>query len=236
MLRFVADEMHDGHDSLLLANSARRQVDYLFFLDSRGISRGFAGSIADRATQFVARQGSTFILVNRPVELTTWATLVNFLTINEISARVLVTNMGFVDFTPKKKATLERAVEQVRSMAGSDQATISFLEKYPATDGMLLDLYRIDYGDRYRQVIDSFSRRQHTIILNSPDIDPAIHFERRRPLSFFSALTEANQFNRQIAGAEVIDFEPFDESLTYDAVHYTDRGNELIFSRLKESM
>ena len=174
--------------------------------------------------------------MNRLVELTTWATLINFLTINQISARVMVTNMGFVDFTPKKRATLECAMEQVRSMVGSDQVTMSFPEKRPATDGTLMDLYRIDYGDRYRQIIDCFSCRQRTVILNSPGIGPAASFERRRPMSFFSALTEGNQFNRQIAGAQVIDFEPFDETLTYDAVHYTDRGNELMFSRLKEAL
>lgn len=72
------------------------------------------------------------------------------------------------------------------------------------------------------------------VILNTPLTDPGIAIERKRPVSFFSAQAESNAFNRSIRGAQVIDLPDFDESLTYDAVHFTHRGNELIFDRLKE--
>ncbi len=36
--------------------------------------------------------------------MTTWATLINFLKLNQnIKFKYLITNMGFNDFTPKKK-------------------------------------------------------------------------------------------------------------------------------------
>ena len=72
------------------------------------------------------------------------------------------------------------------------------------------------------------------IIINTPLTDPDIVIERKRPVSFFPAQAESNAFNRSIAGAQVIDLPDFDESLTYDAVHYTRRGNELIFDRLRD--
>jgi hypothetical protein len=97
-----------------------------------------------------------------------------------------------------------------------------------------MPLYSMRYGAAYREAIESIAVRHALVIINTPLTNPAIAIERKRPAAFFPAQAESNAFNRAIAGAQVIDLPDFDETLTYDAVHFTRCGNELIFDRLKD--
>ena len=96
-----------------------------------------------------------------------------------------------------------------------------------------MPLYSMRYGDAYRVSIEAIASRQAMMIINTPLTDPGIVIGRKRPHAFFQAQAESNEFNRSINGAQVIDLPDFDLTLTYDAVHYTHRGNDVIFDRIK---
>lgn len=97
-----------------------------------------------------------------------------------------------------------------------------------------MPLYSMQYEKGYRQPIETIAAQQPLVIINTPLTHPGIAIERKRPSAFFPAQAASNEFNRSINGAEVIDLPEFDETLTYDAVHYTSRGNEVVFDRVKD--
>jgi hypothetical protein len=230
---FIGSSLHAGHDRLICANCTRGALEVLIFLDSRGIGADFRGSLVDRIlTRLNGSRG--YLAICRPLELTTWATLFNFLAINALKPGQIITNMGFVDFTPKKQAILADAVQQVEARMGVGLARSQFVEEYATADGETLALYSMSYAAGYRQRIETMIADGSAIVLNTPPVSPDISVPRKRPRSFFSAVDKGNAFNRSISGATVIDLPVFDESYTYDAVHYTNRGNELIFGRLVE--
>jgi|SRR6516165_3124377 hypothetical protein len=231
---FLGSSLHDGHDRLLRANCTRDALEVLLFLDSRGVGAQFSGSLAERIlTRMHATRG--YLAVCRPLEMTTWATLFNFLSINALQPRQIITNMGFVDFTPKKQTILADAVQQVEARMGVGLARSQFVEEYLVAGGDKLALYSMSYTASYRQRIEAMIAST-TIVLNTPPVRPDISVPRKRPRSFFSAIELGNAFNRSIGGATVIDLPVFDQAHTYDAVHYTNRGNELIFDRLVEHL
>lgn len=234
-LRVIGERLHDGHDFAVRSNADNAAIDYLLFLDSRGISSEFEQSLADKLITRISQSGKTYLLVCRPLELTIWATLIGFLGLNKLNPAKIITNMGFVDFTPKKQSILQDAVQQVESVVGRGTANFYYVENYALAGGReSIPLYAMHYGETYRHAIETIAKQHDMVILNSPLIAPGIAIERKRPLSFFSAQAESNAFNRSIRGAQVVDLPDFDETLTYDAVHFTHRGNELVFDRLKD--
>jgi hypothetical protein len=234
-LLFPGGRGNENDDFLVRANDDSRAPDLLFFFDSRGVGGQFAGSLADRFLQYVGERRN-YLLVCRPLELTTWATLLNFLSANTLEPRRIVTNMGFVDFTPKKQPILEDAVRQVEKLLGPGVARSHFVERYVASGGEDIPLYSMTYGDEYRRSIEAVAAARPLLVINSPLVNIDIRVPRHRPRSFFDALEQGNRFNRSIRGAVVIDPPRFDERHTYDAVHYTVAGNELIFEKMREHL
>jgi hypothetical protein len=232
-LTVVGDRLHEGSDFFVHANGRQEVLDCLVFLDSRGVSAGFEHSLANRLISYISRAGGHYLLLCRPLELTTWATLVNFMKLNELNPSKIVTNMGFVDFTPKKSAVLKDATQQVEFFVGRGVAKSYALQECVASNGEEVALHSMVYGDAYRRRIEEIVTRQPTVIINTPLVDSTIHIKRARPKAFFSALSDSNAFNHSIGGAHVVDLPSFDETLTYDAVHYTTRGNEMIFEKVK---
>jgi hypothetical protein len=232
-LTFIGRSLFDGHDRLIRANCARDGLEALVFLDSRGICADFSGSLGERILKYL--DGSRgYLAVFRPLELTTWATLFNFLASNALRPKQIITNMGFVDFTPKKRAILVDAIQQVEARMGAGVAHARFVEQYPGEPGESLELYAMSYDARYRERIESMIAGIPTVVINTPIVPADIRVPRRRPSSFFAALELTTEFNRSIRGATVVDLPVFDESYTYDGVHYTNLGNELVFSRVKQ--
>ena len=142
--------------------------------------------------------------------------------------------MGFVDFTPKKKSVLEDAVQQIEGVIGKNVAEPSFVEKYASSGGDEIPLYMMSYGGAYKDNIEQLIKASMTYVINSPLLVPGIRIRRERPPSFFAALQESNNFNKSLNAEKVIDFCRFDETLTYDAVHYTNLGNDLIFAEIEK--
>jgi hypothetical protein len=233
-LRVIGERLHDGYDFVVCSNAEHRAIDYLLFLDSRGIGRAFEHSLADKLIDKISQLDKTYLLICRPLELTVWATLVGFLAQNKLNPNKIITNMGFVDFTPKKQSILEDVVRQVNTVVGREVATAYLVEQYFSSGGSVVPLFAMHYEDAYRCAIEALAKRHALVILNSPLVDSGIVIQRKRPDSFFPALADSNAFNHSITGAKVVDLPIFDETHTYDAVHFTCRGNELAFERLQD--
>jgi len=232
-LQVIGDRLHDGHDFVVKSNAENGNVDYLFFFDSRGISSKYEGSLAEKLITQIAHSGLRYLLVCRPLELTTWATFMNFMAVNKLNPVKIVTNMGFVDFTPKKQVILQDAVQQVEFLFGPAVAASVFTQTYLSASGEEIDLYSMCYGEDYRKRIASIAKQIPTLVINTPMVDKEIILERNRPNAFYSALADSNAFNHSIESARVVDLPDFDGLSTYDGVHYTQLGNNLIFEVIR---
>ena len=173
-----------------------------------------------------------YVAINRPLNLTTWATLWNFLKLNNINPNCVITNVGFVDFTPKKKSNVKEALYQVNHMNPDCTDGIENLGRYK--DKLSENtIYRIRYNSIYTKMIQELVSHHKTVIVKTPDFDSNSKIERARPLSFFRGINESNKFYDNLDNCEKIELEMFSEKESYDGVHYSSVGNDIIFAKLK---
>lgn len=232
-LLFYGDEINHRHDFFITANSKLRDVRTLFFFDSRGISKDYEHSLIKRIVDELG-DSQCYLIVGRPLEITIWMTLYNFVRMNNLNLTQIVTNMGFVDFTPKKQSIIQQSLYQYKPYFGSEKAKIDFIEQYASSAGEILDLYMQDYPPAFLLALQRLLGGIDMIILNTPELRHGYQFERERPASFFQGVNKSNAFNLEMSSfAKVITFTGYSELETYDGVHYTDTGNDDIFQRLK---
>ena len=182
----IGENLNDGHDLVARSNAESNIIDYLFFLDSRGINRCFEGSLAEILIDRALQTGKTYLLICRPLELAIWATLIGSLALNQIKPVKIIANMGFVDFTPKKDLILQDIVRQVDSVVGKGVANSCFAENHVCTAGDVIPPYTNTYDQSYNLAIEVISKLHNMVILNTPQTDPQIKINRLRPPTFFS--------------------------------------------------
>ena len=145
--------------------------------------------------------------------------------------------MGFVDFTPKKKETIEKSILQYNLFFPKIEAKIDFLEKYTDENNIHLDLYQQTYPKKFIDSLEKLLKNTNTIIVNTPLLKEGFFFSRKRPKSFLHSIKIGNNFNHTLKIKKtIIDFEEFDNKLTYDGVHYTNQGNEKLYTSIKNHL
>lgn len=233
-LKFFGEEFNNRHDRLIASNVPISKATRLIFLDSRGISKSYAESLI-RLCHEQWRDSIGYITVIRPFEITTWLTLYNFLKLNSLGVEEIITNMGFVDFTPKKKSIIEKSTYQCTLFFSKNDAIIRPLENYIDSNNITIKLYSLSYGDKISTALSNLQLDYSLTILNTPTLRNGFYYERKRPLSFHTGILKSNAFNSQIfSDSNVLDIGEFNEGLTYDGVHYTPEGNEIVFRKLLE--
>ena len=80
-------------------------------------------------------------------------------------------------------------------------------------------------------MIQELVSHHKTVIVKTPDFDLNSKIERARPLSFFRGINESNKFYDNLIIVK-IELEMFSEK-SYDGVHYSSVGNDIIFAKLK---
>jgi len=234
--KLFGDLINNGHDFYCEASSLESHFDYLCFFDSRGISSGYEGSMVEGLINYLTKKKLSYLIISRPLSLTTWATLYNFLRLNKINASNLITNLGFVDFTPKKNDVLENVINQVNYYMG-DVASSKFIQMYESRNGLSIPLYITEYNinfyENVQQMVDQFNK---VFIINTPYVLPLSSFPRVRPASFFESLIKTSNFNKKLKVYKNIDLGVIGERETYDAVHYTKFGSKLILDKLTISL
>lgn len=228
-ISLVGNKVYEGHDYYVKANAPLSDVKVILFFDSRGVSKNWESSLLKKLLEYF--ESSSYLIVARPLELTTWPTLYNFLGLNRLSPELLITNIGIVDFTPKKYSLCQLMVEQVMFDGEAGVSSILPLETYQLSNGQEEMLFSVDYSEQYKQHLKSFFFNVPILAIKTPAVDPGINIERIRPASFFTQLHKTNKFIDML-GCTSIDLGCFDNRLTYDAVHWTREGNELVFDKI----
>jgi len=95
-LCFIGSCLNRGHDFVISSNTDADHLDVLVWLDSRGVSRQFKNSPADQLVGEIERRKMTYLMICRPLELTMWSTLTNFIKVNHLRPGRIITNMGMV--------------------------------------------------------------------------------------------------------------------------------------------
>lgn len=225
---------------VVFSEKGRDSVDFLIFTDSRGSaiedfeSKEYCWT--DGLIKKLERDNFSYLFVSRPKDLTVFFTLLNFLELTPLKFKYLVTNMGFVDFTPKKKIYSEDILTQTPNSFNRNGLILRGHETISLSVGGKETLHSYEYlglSKLIGAVLDA--RFQHSFLLSTLEVSREIVIPRKRPDSFFSQLRVTNKFLGEISSnskaCSIIDpFAPhLDESrITYDGVHFTKYGHQII--------
>jgi len=230
-LYFYDKTFNKNNDFLISTNT--KQLDYhcLIFLDSRGYSLKSKKNLIDFFKKKFKKK--KYLIISRPLEMTTWASLINFLKLNQnIKYRYLITNMGFNDFTPKKKKFALNVKKQA-SLFLEKKTKLEYLEKYTDKKNIKINLYNVNFGKDFIDNLNSNLPSKKLILINTPPLKEKITFTTRpRPNSFFKMNKATIKFNKKIKTLSTINFLTFDNFDTYDGVHYTNFGYTKIFKAI----
>lgn len=227
-LSIVGDKIHQGHDYFIKCNISNENPDIFILMDSRGLSKSYEKSLAKMFVDYFHKE--KYLLIIRPLELTTWATLYNILSVNNLSPKVIITNVGIVDCTPKKKSICESILSQINYFY-DEKISFIYLEDYLLSNGRIEKLYTIDYPESLIEKMNKKFRQYSIYAIKTPMVNPGIIIERKRPKSFFEQLMNTNNLIDQI-DCNSIDLGRFNIQYTYDAVHWTQTANKYIFNEV----
>jgi len=232
-LLFWGEAFNTRDDFFIKINCNLNEVDLIFFLDSRGISASFDTSLVKMILGEL-EYDTNYLIVSRPIEITTWVTLFNFLKLNKLNSKRIITNMGFVDFTPKKRTIVELYTYQYKLFFNSIEVEINKVGKFLNKHGKSEILFEQKYPQSFLNELKLLFRRFNVVLIDTPYVSSDIKLKRVRPKAFYDGLKKTSLFHNKIKNLlEKIDLPEFTIDETYDAIHYTNEGNLLIFNKLK---
>lgn len=235
-LLFYGHELNDRHDFMIRSNCRLKEVEYLLFFDSRGISKSYEESLIKLIIDSIGNK-ARYLIIARPIEITIWLTLFNFLRMNEIRPQKIITNMGFVDFTPKKRSVIDQTIFQYTPFLIPEDAQVHNKEMFRLSNGDESELFTHSYPQSALDIFIPALHKQNLIIINTPELTPDFQYPRPRPTSFSKAVQESNLFNcMNFNKFPIISLKNFSIEDSYDGVHYTTVGNEMIFEKLLPSL
>ena len=234
---FGTGEPNTNEDFRIMISSTNRNksFDYLIFTDSKGTSIGDekGSEWTTQICDLLSKKNKTFLLITRPKEITTFFTLLNFLNLNKIKFQNLISNVGFVDFTPKKENFIDDIITQ--NPFKKLKLNKYILCDYTLKSGETVKLYSIDYLNLSKEISNLLAEKFCKIFLiESFEFKHNIKISRKRPLEFFSQLIEGNKFiklicsqSNQFLFVNVNNKLPKNGNIfSYDAVHFTQSGHD----------
>ena len=239
-------KLNTNEDFFTICSSESKQIDYLLFFDSRGSTLDhdktytFTSMLADYLTAL----NKSVLAICRPLEITVFFSLFNFLNSSSIKARNLITNMGFVDFTPKKSTVIDEMMEQKSILFKNIECKSVDLESYRLSSGKSELLKYMDISSCLDIFSDILSKRFiNSYLLQTPQFEFYNSFPRERPRSFYTQLLKTNSFiERLSANSNSItaihapkvpqDYLGF----SYDGVHFTKEGHHKVFLSVIEAL
>lgn len=247
LLKFGYGEDSIAKENIFFVFGKNKQMifDYLVFFDSRGgriNNMKIESTLMYKLKNILENNFLSYILISRPKNLTIFATLYNFLKLNpDLKFKNLITNLGFVDCTPKKQYNIDDMLLQIKQFSNTNNFIIEH-ESYKLNNGNVEILKSIDYSTSYIKELNTFlsEKFEKCYFINTPVVPEDITIEeRKRPKSFFTQLYKTNELLDNIVNLNqkksiLVDIKDF--NYTYDAVHYTEEGHEMIFNKIKESI
>lgn len=219
--------------------------DYLIFIDSKGISSDkYQQSWAQMIVNDIKLNNKSYLLIVRPKNLTVFFTLINFLRLNNLGFKNLITNLGFVDLTPKKLSLLNDLIFQ-----NPFKIELDIINHGPYIDknNNKIDLFGLSFNSKIllniSQYINNFF--SNVFFFHTIEFNKHINIERERPVSFFNQLSLSNKLINELSSYIdnsclirtndfIVDFNS--NKYSYDAVHYTNEGHKLLYEIWKSQI
>ena len=116
-LNFGLGEISTSKENKVFKSTKNTSFDYLLFFDSRAMTRdeeNHKNTTLTKTLNLFDKKNISYLAISRPKNLTIFATLLNFLELNkDLKFKNLITNLGFVDFTPKKQENIADMLLQI---------------------------------------------------------------------------------------------------------------------------
>lgn len=233
-----------NENQVFMSHKTLKSFDLLIFFDSRGLTikdNLYQNTYLYNLLKNIENQNLSYIAVSRPKNLTTFVTLYNYLKLNEsFKFKTLITNLGFVDCTPKKEKNINDLLLQLSQFIKLENEVLD-LEEYDLANGETEVLQSINYSLLFKEELASYfnSRFQKMYYMNTPILSKETKIERRRPLSFWKQLHVTNSLVNELIRfdmnkSKLIDISEL--SYTYDGVHYTSEGHSKIYKKILEGI
>lgn len=227
--------------------SQKCKIKVLIFADSRGTYiKQIDASWALRLFDYLKKRGVSALLVVRPRDCTVFLTLLNFLELNKLHFNYLVSQIGLVDFTPKKAEIINDILAQKRPLFNHLRFKTERLQRYKLSNGKSEYLYSIRFDTkRFKmEIVNQIERNfKKAFFLGALEVNPMARLKRTRPAEFYRRLEETNRFlvDLQRIGKRIKCIQPlsprlYKANLSYDGVHYTALGHRIIESALKDTL
>ena len=176
------------------------EIECLVFLDSRGKKSLDDGSeyMAAHLAQVFRAQETGYLILTRTHASTTYFTLVNFLRLlNSNRARgkmaTLITNVGFVDLTPKKESVIDDLLLQADAAFPGLELSRQRLEDHILSNGETSELFTLDLEPVATLIAEQIAVCfQRCILVGTHEIPSHVRFSRERPATFYSQLKKTN--------------------------------------------
>lgn len=230
-----SDDFYLGHRG----TSNLSNIDYLLFFDSRGRKSNQPNS--DRIIHLIennlTKSNASYIALSRPVCNTTFFSLLIFLEKCHFKFKNLITNVGFVDLTPKKMEICSDLSSQIQIL-GMAPPVMIHMGSYLLSKNEVAELFSLDWICYVGEISKRLEMHQldNIFLVETPVIDSKTEFERNRPAAFFSQLIETNSYinliHNNLKKSKVIP-SPLPVTGTsiseqiYDGVHYTERAHRI---------
>lgn len=232
-----------NENKIIKSQENKKNYEYLLFFDSRRLTTDeldYQDTILNNLIELFKKQNITYIAISRPKNLTIFATLLNFLKLNsELKFKNLVTNLGFVDLTPKKQSNIDDMLFQINQFYNFDGEIIE-KENYELNGGEIESMKVLEYSTKYILYINSIliESFEKIFLINTPIISENIKIDRIRPKSFFEQIKLTNELIENILKLdkkyELIDVKSVDK--TFDAVHFNRHGHMEVFNLIKNKI
>lgn len=222
-------------DFRVLASNISNNYDVLIFTDSKGtdIGESRGKEWTSRIIDSFETNQITYLFISRPKEITTFFTLLNFIKLNNIQFVNLISNLGFVDLTPKKEEFIDDIIMQ--NPFHNQKLDKYEICNYRLSSGEIAKLFSINYLTLHKDIADTIQEKFKNIFLvGTFEFNSNINVKRKRPKEFYMQLKETNKFielicshNGQFTFINVnIDLPKNGHELSYDAVHFTQAGHD----------
>lgn len=236
---FGAGKPQLNNEFRILSNKDKldKEYEYLIFTDSKGNGEENFYTWTDQLIDRLKINRISFLLITRPKVMTIFFSLVNFLNHNDIKFKCLITNIGFVDTTPKKKEFINDIFDQ--------NPFNNILKETPLCDYLLNSseisaLYSVNYDSVISKIAKTLSEKFQKIhIISTFEFSKNIKIERKRPIEFYEQLKQSNNLSKKISSKSeninYIDVNGYlvkedENDISYDAVHFTQKGHDIVMS------
>ncbi|TWX54055.1 hypothetical protein [Colwellia hornerae] len=229
LLNFGVGESSTSENNICFSSSKGllRKYEWLVFVDSRGLERecSVEETWLYKLCKSLDLRGISYLAVSRPKNITVFATLVNFLNLNNIHFNKLLTNLGFVDCTPKKHIFIKDINEQTKEFFNED-LEVHIFPQYLDSEEEMINLYNLQYSDDYLMEVVKHLNLSfiESYFITTPIIDSSLMFKRKRPDCFYKQLKVTNEFIHKInllSNGKILKMEPL-SLCTFDGVHFTE--------------